>query len=88
MPPQTKLRERLPPLRKRPIVVVDENGVTQDQTIQAILRHSKVQVTQACYIKTVNQDSVRAMAALDSVLCSTCALDSAVPGTYESAVAM
>lgn len=51
----------------------------QDKTIQAILRHSNVAVTQACYIKTATQDSVRAMAALDSVLCSTCALESAVP---------
>ena len=51
----------------------------QDKTIQAILRHSNVAVTQACYIKTASQDSVRAMAALDSVLCSTCALESVVP---------
>ena len=29
-------------------------------TIQAILRHSNVAVTQACYIKIAGQDSVRA----------------------------
>jgi hypothetical protein len=51
----------------------------QDKTIQAILRYSNVAVTQACYIKAASQDSVRAMAALDSVLCSTCALESTVP---------
>jgi len=48
----------------------------QDLVIQRILRHSNVAVTQACYIKTVNADSVRALASLDAVLCSTCALES------------
>jgi integrase len=49
----------------------------QDKTIQAILRHSNVAITQGAYIKTVNADSVRALASLDAVLCSTCALESA-----------
>jgi integrase len=47
-----------------------------DKTIQAILRHENVATTQTYYIKPVSKDSVRAMAALDAVLCSTCALDS------------
>ena len=64
--------------RRGPATNLHRLGV-QDKTIQAILRHSNVAVTQACYIKTASQDSVRAMAALDSVLCSTCALESVVP---------
>jgi integrase len=47
-----------------------------DTTIQAILRHENVATTQKYYIKPVSADSVRAMAALDTVLCSTCALES------------
>lgn len=39
-----------------------------DKTIQAILRHSNVAVTQACYIKTLPQSSVEAMAKLDAAL--------------------
>ena len=46
-----------------------------DKTVQAILRHANVATTQTYYIKPVSEDSVRAMAALDAVLCSTCALD-------------
>jgi integrase len=53
----------------------------QDMVIQRILRHSNVSVTQACYIKTANQDSVRALESLDAVLCSTCALESTNPVT-------
>jgi integrase len=49
-----------------------------DKTIQAILRHADVGTTQRLYIKPVSADSVRAMQALDMVLCSTCALDSTV----------
>jgi hypothetical protein len=44
--------------------------------VQAILRHANVATTQTYYIKPVAADSVRAMAALDTVLCSVCALDS------------
>jgi integrase len=55
----------------------------QDKVIQRILRHSNVSVTQACYIKTANQDSVRALESLDAVLCSTCALESAKPQTLQ-----
>jgi len=47
-----------------------------DKTVQAILRHANVATTQTYYIKPVAADSVRAMAALDTVLCSVCALDS------------
>jgi integrase len=36
-----------------------------DKTIQAILRHSNVAVTQACYIKTSNADAVEAMLTLE-----------------------
>ena len=36
-----------------------------DKTIQAVLRHSNVAVTQACYIKTSNADAVAAMLALE-----------------------
>ena len=50
-----------------------------DKTVQAILRHANVATTQKYYIKAVAEDSVRAMQALDTVLCSTCALDSSVP---------
>jgi len=53
----------------------------QDKVIQGILRHSNVSVTQACYIKTANQDSVRALESLDAVLCSNCALESTNPVT-------
>lgn len=55
----------------------------QDMVIQRILRHSNVSVTQACYTKTANQDSVRALALLDAVLCPTCALESAKPHTLQ-----
>jgi len=37
-----------------------------DKTIQAILRHSNVAVTQACYIKTVAEDVAAAMRSLES----------------------
>ena len=36
-----------------------------DKTIQAVLRHSNVVLTQACYIKTSNADAVAAMLALE-----------------------
>jgi integrase len=49
-----------------------------DKTVQAIMRHSDVSTTQDYYIKPVAEDSVRAMAALDEVLCSTCALELSV----------
>jgi hypothetical protein len=44
--------------------------------IQQILRHANVATTATYYIKPMSEDSVRAMAALDSVLCSTYALES------------
>jgi integrase len=46
-----------------------------EKTVQAILRHADVGTTMTYYVKPVSQDSVRAMASLDAVLCSTCALD-------------
>ena len=55
----------------------------QDMVIQRILRHSNVSVTQACYIKTANLDSVRALESLDAVLCPSCALESAKPQTMQ-----
>jgi integrase len=39
-----------------------------DKTIQAILRHSNVGVTQACYIKTVSDDVAAAMLSLEYVM--------------------
>ena len=38
------------------------------ETIQAILRHSNVAVTQACYIKTVRDDAKAAMEKLETAL--------------------
>lgn len=55
----------------------------QDMVTQRILRHSNVSVTQACYINTANQDSVRALESLDAVLCPSCALESAKPQTMQ-----
>jgi integrase len=40
----------------------------QDIVIQRILRHANVSVTQACYIKPIGAESVRALATLDAVL--------------------
>ena len=40
-------------------------------------------VTQACYIKTANQGSVRALESLDAVLCPSRALESAKPQTMQ-----
>jgi integrase len=42
-----------------------------DLTIQAILRHSNVAVTQACYIKTVRDDAQAAMSKLETALNDT-----------------
>ena len=39
-----------------------------DKTIPAILRHSNVAVTQACYIKTVSAETVAAMRQLEKVV--------------------
>jgi len=49
----------------------------QDKVVQAILRHSNVAVTQACYIKTVDADSIAAMKMLEAALCANCAPTSA-----------
>jgi integrase len=49
-----------------------------EKTVQAILRHADVGTTMTYYVKSLSEDSVRAMAALDNILCSTCALDSSV----------
>jgi integrase len=42
-----------------------------DVTIQRILRHSNVAVTQACYIKTASEESKAAMQKLDAALTDT-----------------
>ena len=47
-----------------------------DKTIQSILRHSNVSVTQKCYIKSLPKQSVAAMAQLENVLCAARALKS------------
>jgi len=39
-----------------------------DKTIQAILRHANVAVTQACYIKTLDSQSIAAMQQLESLV--------------------
>ena len=39
-----------------------------DKTIQAILRHSNVAVTHACYIKTVSADAIAAMQQFESAI--------------------
>ena len=41
-----------------------------DKTIEAILRHSNVAVTQACYIKTLPRQTVRAMESLEELICA------------------
>ena len=41
------------------------------ETIQVILRHSNVAVTQACYIKTVRDDAKAAMEKLETALNDT-----------------
>lgn len=40
----------------------------QDKIIQAILRHANVQVTQGCYIKTLDSQSIAAMKQLESLV--------------------
>jgi integrase len=42
-----------------------------DKTIQGILRHANVAVTQKCYIKTLDQQSVAAMRRLERLVAST-----------------
>ena len=49
-----------------------------DKTIQAILRHSDVSVTQKCYVKTLPKQTVAAMQMLESALCADCAPGAAV----------
>ena len=43
-----------------------------DKVIQAILRHSNVAVTQACYIKTASVDAIEAMRSLEHAATQTC----------------
>ena len=42
----------------------------QDKTIQVILRHSNVAVTQACSIKSISSDAVEAMMSLEQATSS------------------
>lgn len=46
-----------------------------DKVIQAILRHSNVAVTQACYIKTAGADAIEAMRSLEDAATQTCTKD-------------
>jgi len=55
-----------------------------EKTVQAILRHADVGTTMTYYVKSLSGDSVRAMAALDNILCSTCALDSSVTADMQT----
>jgi integrase len=45
------------------------------KTIQAILRHANLNTTMNVYVKSIDQDSVRAMQSLDAIVCSKRALD-------------
>lgn len=51
-----------------------------DKVIQAILRHSNVAVTQACYIKTAGADAIEAMRSLEDAATQTCTKDA--PNTH------
>jgi hypothetical protein len=44
-----------------------KNGV-QDKTIQSVLRHSNVRVTQDSYIKTIPETTINAMASMGDKL--------------------
>ena len=52
----------------------DRLGVA-DKVIQAILRHSNVAVTQACYIKTAGANAVEAMRSPEDAATQTCTKD-------------
>jgi integrase len=54
-----------------------------DKVIQAILRHSNVAVTQACYIKTAGADAIEAMRSLEDAATQTC---KHAPNMYHSSV--
>lgn len=55
-----------------------------DKTIQAILRHSNVQVTQACYIKSKPEQAVQATDSLETALCAERALKQRVEENTET----
>lgn len=44
-----------------------------DKTIQAILRHANVSMTQRCYIKTLPKQTIDAMNRLNELVCADCA---------------
>lgn len=46
-----------------------------DKTIQAILRHANLSTTMNVYVKSVDEDSVKAMQSLDSLVCAKRALE-------------
>jgi integrase len=46
-----------------------------DKTIQAILRHANLSTTMNVYVKSVDEDSVRAMQSLDMLVCAKRALE-------------
>jgi integrase len=52
-----------------------------DKTIQAILRHSNVSVTQRCYIKSLPKQSKAAMSHFENALCAERALEVVVEDT-------
>jgi len=58
------------PYRRGLATNLHELGVP-DKVIQAILRHSNVAVTQACYIKTASEDAKAAMQKLETALNDT-----------------
>ena len=52
-----------------------------DKTIQAILRHANLSTTMNVYVKSVDEDSIRAMQSLDSLVCAKRALESSTVQT-------
>jgi integrase len=59
--------------RRGPATDLHGNLQVNDKTVQAILRHSNVSITQQCYIKAMPEQSVAAMNRFDEVVCADCA---------------
>ena len=63
--------------RRGPATNLHDLGV-DDKTNQAIRRHSDVDTTERCFVKTLPQQSIDAMNRLESELCADCAPGAAV----------
>jgi integrase len=57
-----------------------------DSVIQAILRHSHISVTQACYIKTIRPDVEAAMVRFSDAIRDTCSSDVLWKGSSDAAL--